>query len=211
MAIMGESLPWPWLAPTLIFIGAMITLYVTNRRADRREWNKWRRDTLLRICADAVDASYEAEAAYEDGTTMTEDDFGKVRFGSASKAATRITGTAEQLNLVGAHFLAQTCRDMKVAVDHISRPAWGLRVARTNEKNARMRANEVMENEHPEWLEQRNPPDPDYVIAWARTTVDLYNAWIAEPQAKFNEATAQLEAVRARFIKRGQSELKAAN
>ena len=100
---------------------------------------------------------------------------------------------------------------MKAAVDQISRPAYGLRAARINEKNARMRAKEVMEKEHPGWLEPQDPPDAEYLIAWARMTVDLYNAWIAEPEAKFNEATAQLEAVRARFIKRGQSELKATN
>ena len=92
MAIMGESSLWPWLAPALVFIGAMITLYVTNRRADRREWNKWRRDTLLKLCANAVDASYEAEAVYENGTTMDEEHFAKVRFGNASKAARHNAG-----------------------------------------------------------------------------------------------------------------------
>jgi hypothetical protein len=211
MANMEASSPWSWLAPTLIFIGAMITLYVTNRRADRREWNKWRRDTLLKLCADAVDASYEAETAYENGTTMDEADFAKVRFEAATKAARRITSVTEQLNLVGASFLAQTCRDMRAAVDRINGPAWTLRVARNNEKKGRARATEAIEREHPEWLELKDRPDADYAIAWARTTVDLYNAWIAAPQAEFKESAAELEKVRARFIKRGQSELKSTN
>ena len=212
MTTVGESSVWEWLTPTLVFVGAMITLYVTNRRADRREWNKWRRDTLLKLCADAVDASYEAEAAYESRTTMDEEDFVKVRFDTASKAIARITGVAEQLNLVGAHHLAQTCRDMKAALEEIRHPAWALRVARNTEKRAHARATKAMEKEHPEWFGQEDdPPDDDYVIGRARAIVEFHKAWIADPLANFNEAAAGLDAVRARFIKRGQAELKTAN
>jgi hypothetical protein len=63
-----------WLGPVLLFFAAMITLWVTNYRADIREWNKWRRNTLREMCSDALAAAREAEAMCESALSHGFDD-----------------------------------------------------------------------------------------------------------------------------------------
>jgi hypothetical protein len=66
----GSSL-WTWLGPVLafggsvlLFIASMITLWRTNKRADRRAARLWQRDTLLRLADEVVQAGSEAYDEY---------------------------------------------------------------------------------------------------------------------------------------------------
>lgn len=127
---------WAWLGPTLLFVGAMITLWVTNFRADKREWNKWRRDTLVKLCADAITESQEAVAMCESALSQARHVSAQANLTSASKAAARIGTIAEQLYLINANYLADACASMRTAADAINSPASQLRTANINAAHA---------------------------------------------------------------------------
>ncbi|WP_199253625.1 hypothetical protein [Mycolicibacterium mengxianglii] len=62
---------WIWLGPVLGLGGSILVALLalggvlwTNSRTDRREFTKWRRDTLLRIAAEALESSLDAQAEY---------------------------------------------------------------------------------------------------------------------------------------------------
>jgi hypothetical protein len=55
-----------------VVVGALISflgVYLTNRTADRRERDKWRRDTLLGLCTDATGAALDMESKFIDPST----------------------------------------------------------------------------------------------------------------------------------------------
>jgi hypothetical protein len=58
---------WTWLGPVLAFCGslvvaavALITVWQTNKRTDKRELNQWRRDTLLRLGVEVTESTTRA-------------------------------------------------------------------------------------------------------------------------------------------------------
>jgi hypothetical protein len=70
--IVDHASVWVWLAPVLAFAGtvllfggSMFALWRSNSAADKRERDKWRRDTLLRICTEVLDECLRAESAYK--------------------------------------------------------------------------------------------------------------------------------------------------
>ena len=87
MVVQNQSSIWVWLGPVLLFVGAMITLISTNMSANKREWNKWRRDTLIKLCSDAVSAAQDADAAYQSALDQKTYMFAQVQLNAASKAA----------------------------------------------------------------------------------------------------------------------------
>ncbi len=70
--------------PVLLFTAAMLTLFVTTTSANKREWKKWRRDTLIKLCSDAVDAAREGESKCETALTQKAHVFAQGNLSAAS-------------------------------------------------------------------------------------------------------------------------------
>lgn len=98
----------------------MITLWFTNSRADKREWNKWRRETLIKLCSDAVTEAREAASLCESALTQTRHAYYLANMAASAKSCTRVGAISEQLYLINANFLADTCASMRDAGEALS-------------------------------------------------------------------------------------------
>lgn len=126
---------WTWLVPlgsaVLLFIASMITLAFTirstNRRAkaDRddareRDYHAWRRDTLLRLGADAMAAAVEAVGLYTNFRQRAR----PVKLGGSGinfvraidNAAERVMVCSTTLSLIGAKEAAAECMHLRHAI-----------------------------------------------------------------------------------------------
>ena len=214
MTVVVQDQPsiWAWLGPILLFAAAMITLWVTNWRADKREWNKWRRDTLVKVCSDAVAAAREAGALYESALDQKTGWIAQTNLNTASRTAARIGTISEQLYLMNANYLADTCAEMRAAADAINTPMVGLRASRMNA--ARQEERELKEHysKNPSWFGSSggeiNPAmQRDFEMTNA-IRQRIHEQTLAQPEAQYNEAREQLEAIRLKFLERGRIELK---
>ena len=199
---------WAWLGPTLLFVGAMITLWVTNFRADKREWNKWRRDTLVKLCADAITESQEAVAMCESALSQARHVSAQANLTSASKAAARIGTIAEQLYLINANYLADACASMRTAADAINSPASQLRTANINASSRRERELKQLNEQGPGWFVEGSDAEREYMAKFSEIHERIHQQMVAEYETRYSEARDQLEAIRARFLERGRIELK---
>jgi hypothetical protein len=176
---------WVWLVPAvLLFLAAMITLWVTNYRADIREWNKWRRDTLIKLCSDALAAAREAEDMCESALSQQTAAVAQVDLTSASQAAARIGTIADQLSLMGVvNYLADTCTSMRASADAIISRASQFRSAHITAL-----------------IQEQTGSSPGVIHSVA----------LAEhvKETQYKEARDQLEALRKSFIERGLIEIR---
>lgn len=205
---------WTWLGPVLLFVGAMITLWVSNYRADKREWNKWRRDTLVKLCADAVAAGQEVLAMCESVVGQTTLFRAQANLSSASRAAARIGTYAEQLYLMNLDYLADICVEMGTTAEAIIMPT---NIFRTSKMTAARREEQELKEyykTHPAWFAE-DPSNPGMSPAMRQNMEDtneirqrIHEQTLAQPEARYTETRGDLEAIRLRFLQRGRHELR---
>lgn len=208
LAIETQSSAWTWLGPALLFLGAMITLWVTTTSANKREWNKWRRDTLIKLCADAVEAARDAESKCQSALSQKTNVFAQTKLTAASMSMARIQTISEQLYLMGANNLGDTCVRLKDAADAINMPASHLRTARINAKNRQDNEFQRINSDDPSWREEGSAAEQEYHARLTEMSERIHREVLAEPEDRYNTARSRLEDVRAAFIKRGRTELK---
>lgn len=150
VAIVNQTDWWlPWLpvgGSGLLFVGAMLTLWLTNRAAknrqereiaekraeniadrvaaEERQFKQWRLDTLMKVCSEVTAAERNIDRLYnvQSVAQCSDSEF------SANKAAvsveTRRLGTlADSLKILGFDDLEQRCRSIRDAVWRIAGPA----------------------------------------------------------------------------------------
>ncbi|GFG67915.1 hypothetical protein MKUB_54050 [Mycobacterium kubicae] len=131
----------PWLPVGTGLVVAMVAFAGvllsnrTNRRAiaaaDGREVDKWRRDTLLRLCSDAVTASLDVETLYEKGVEERQNLDGD----AIAAAIHKIGPVAETINLIGITALVELARRLEEACNGIQTYAEEFVVARITYEN----------------------------------------------------------------------------
>lgn len=183
----------PFLGSALLFLGAMITLWVTNTRADKREWNKWRRDTLIKLCSDAVDAAQDVEAKCQSALSQNTHVFAQGNLSAASKSAGRIGTITEQLHLIGATELAEMCTRMKEAADAINLPASHLRTAQINAKSRREHTLKQINAASPGWKVKGSAEDAEYMSKIAEMHEHIHQELVAEHETRYADARGDLE------------------
>lgn len=118
-AASGWWIPWlpvgtGMVVATVAFFGVLVNNR-TNRlaiaAADGREVDKWRRDTLLKLCSEAVTASLEVEGLYEHGVKERQSIDRNAIFAAISK----IGPAAETINLLGEVGLTELARRLDEA------------------------------------------------------------------------------------------------
>ena len=126
---------WTWLGPALtfsgsvlLFAGAMITIWVTNMRADRRERNKWRRETILKLCSDALGCIVAIEDKYRTAVNVDDQTFSQ-NMREATTQRGRLNPIAANLRIIGATDLADECDGVHRAVLDMRGPIENMRNA----------------------------------------------------------------------------------
>ncbi|SLI46049.1 Uncharacterised protein [Mycobacteroides abscessus subsp. massiliense] len=213
VVIETQSSVWTWLGPVLLFIGAMITLWVTTQSANKREWNKWRRETLIKLCSEAVDAALEAAAKCESALVIHKLDMvANSEMAATSKCAGRIGTIAEQLYLVGAIHIADTGAHMKAAVEALRVPTSQLRSARKLLKDREGQVYKQINEQYPGWKVEGSPADIEYTAKLNEAIGSIRKEeWLVTSEANYAAAQKELEDIRLTFIKRGKLELKSTN
>jgi hypothetical protein len=118
-------LPWlPVLGSVLVAAAALGGVLASNRRADAREFAKWRRETILKLSSDAATAALGISREFQDLTTREHRDYdedAKETIGRFKTAIRRLPEIEAHLQLVGATELASKCRliggAMRMALD----------------------------------------------------------------------------------------------
>lgn len=216
VVVQDQPSVWQWLGPVLLFAGTIITLVVTVTSANKRERKKWRRDTLIGLCSDAVTEAREVASQYESALTQTGHAFYLANMAAAAKSCARIGTISEQLYLIDANFLADTCASMRDAGKALSAPTTNLRNGQINGGNQRDRDIQALNAQSPGWfaetpgvpLEDSNPAYSEYMTRFREIEESVHRTFLAEPEARYNEARDELENLRARFIERGRIELR---
>lgn len=175
--------------------------------ADKREWNKWRRDTLIRLCSDALTAAQEAAAPCESAIDQQTGSIAQANLTSASKAAARIGTIAEQLRLMNANFLADTCGSMKAAAEAINSPARSLRSYKIVAASNQDREHKKINAESPSWHVPGTPDHQEYMAKFAKVH-QRTREYLAPHEKTYDDACDQLDVIRTRFIERGRIELR---
>lgn len=122
-----------WLIPALsVLVMAVVSLIVTNARADRREWNKWRRDTLITLCSEALAQAQEAKSRCVSALNQTDSANVQTDLAAVFQAATAMGTISERLYLMNANFLADTCAELKAAANEVYSSTGRLQVARVS-------------------------------------------------------------------------------
>jgi hypothetical protein len=207
---------WQWLGPVLLFAGSIITLVFTLTSANKREWMKWRRDTLIKLCSDAVTEARDVMSLCESALTQTRHAFAQANLAAAAKSGSRIGTISEQLYLINANFLADTCASMRDAANALNAPTTHLRTGQMNAGSQRERDVKQLNAEGPGWfagtpgapLEESNPAYREYLAKCTEINERIHRHFLAEPESRYNEARDALEDIRARFLERRRIELK---
>jgi hypothetical protein len=137
IVVQNQPSLWQWLGPVLLFagalitfIGAMVTLIFTLRSANKREWNKWQRETLIKLCSDAMDAAKEVPKYCLLALTREVDYHAFVAdLDVASGLVSRIGSVAEQLDLLGVAYLADRCVQLQAAAEALRSATSDVRIA----------------------------------------------------------------------------------
>jgi hypothetical protein len=198
---------WAWLGPVLLFAAAMITLWVTNHRADVREWNKWRRDTLIELCPNALTLVQEAKS--RSVAALNQTNTGKIEADRSAmfQAATEIGTLSERLYLMNANWLGKTCADMKAAANELYATAGVLAYAKINAGHRIDSAMKQLNEQGPSWFATPSPAYDEYRDKVSEIYKRIHDEMVAEPQSAYRQADSELERVRALFIERGRIEL----
>lgn len=217
VVIRDQPSVWAWLGPVLLFVGAMITLWISNYRADKREWNKWRRDTLVKLCADAVAAGQEVIAMCESVVSQTTLFRAQANLASASRAAARIGTYAEQLYLMNLDYLADLCVEMGTTAEAIILPTNNFRTSKMVAARREEQELKAYYETHPAWFAE-DPSSTEMSPAMRQNIEDtreirqrIHEQTLAQPEVRYAEARSDLEAIRQRFLQRGRYELKSAS
>lgn len=196
-----------WLIPALfVLIMAIVSLVVTNARADRREWNKWRRDTLIKLCSEVMEVTKGSVATWEAASILDDYPAYQQELAVAKAGAGRIASIAEQLYLMDVGCLANICVGVKDAAEAMEQPTYKLYSARGFAKaTLRGERSEVEEAYEARGEDIDNPA----FFQWIRDAEQrLHEEYVAKPEEEYNKAREELERIRARFLQRGQFELK---
>lgn len=119
-----SSSVWVWLGPVLLFIASMITVFWTNRAADKRakkdrenadnraredrqnererDFRLWQRDTLLRVAEEIIQATTDLPDASDDPYLLE----------PSGKFALNV----QRLSLIGAREAAARCAELHEAL-----------------------------------------------------------------------------------------------
>jgi hypothetical protein len=197
-----------WFGPILLFVASMVTLIFTIRSANKREWHKWRRDTLINLCSDAATAAHEASALCESALSQETHVFAEFNLTSASKSAARIGTISEQLYLLSANHLADACLRMKAAAEAINLQSSHLRTARIDADSQEERELKRINTAGPSSVVEDNSANSEYQSKIAEMRQRIHQETVAEPKKQYMTARDELEAVCATFIERGRIELK---
>lgn len=204
---MPESTSWSWLGPVLLFIAAMVTLIVTTTSANKRELKKWQRDTLIRLCSDAVDAAREVERKCESGLNQKRDILAKGQFAAAAKAASGIETISERLYLMNMNNLADTCVRMKSAAQEVLARGSHLRAARRSTADRQRQELAGFIPEEPGWSTELTAPRVDL----GASEQDIRDRIHAEMEAPHEEGYAsarkELESQLLAFLRCGRKVL----
>lgn len=203
----SEPSVWVWLGPVLLFAAAMLSLIFTNLSANKREWNKWRRDTLIKLCSEAVELAQSVEAFCESALDQNSDAFAKGKLKNAPKPAARMSNIVEQLHLMSAHNLAKACKELKEAAEELISPTSHLRQARSTAKTRGDAKVAEMRKESPTaWTSNHQMMMRDAEIQTAKQ--GIRDQLLNNPERFYAEARQRLDEKRAAFVRRGQLELK---
>ncbi|RAV17187.1 hypothetical protein DQP55_04170 [Mycolicibacterium sp. GF69] len=200
---------WTWLGPVLLFAGAMLTLFFTLRHTRKLEWNKWKRDTLIILCSDAVAAAQEVvvecEAAIASEAQVVYND----HLASAARVTRRIAVIAEQLDLMNENLLAATCAAMKAKADALDDPARWLHWAKLQAALAQKSGLKKINDETPFDVFAIPSPEHDEYEAKLKEMHERIRSGLIEPrETTYNAAKDALEEERLRFLQRGKNAVK---
>ena len=135
----------PYVPPLVGLAGSMILATVafvgivksnrTNKEAitatDRREWDKWRRETLIKLCTDALGETHTILDSYTDAALVvlipsqqdTAGDAYKAAMREARMAHARLYQIAYSFDIVGSTDLSGAAKRLSDAADEIREPA----------------------------------------------------------------------------------------
>src|SRR5262245_59939008 len=145
LLLLHTELLQPYLPPLVGLFGSMILATVafvgivksnhTNKEAiaatDRREWDKWRRETLIKLCTDALGETHTILDSYTDAALVVlipsqQDSAGeayKAAMREARMAHARLYQIAYSFDIVGSTDLSGAAKRLSDAADKIREPA----------------------------------------------------------------------------------------
>jgi hypothetical protein len=174
------------------FAGVLISNR-TNRRAiaaaDYREVDKWRRDTILRLCSEAVTASLEVESLYENGVQPQENIDEK----GIAVAIRKIGPVSETVNLIGIISLAELARRLEDACN-------GIRTFAENFVVAQITCANLLDK-----FKKDNPGAAHEDVA--QQSNDIRRRFFLEPESDFADAMRRMSTVRGFFIQEARNVL----
>ncbi len=124
------------------------------------------------------------------------------------QAATAIGTVSEQLYLVNANFLAQTCADLKAAALTMYQTTGVLQSAFVNSGHRIDSEMKQINAQGPGWFANPSPAYDEHRARISEMHKRVHDEVVAEPQRLFREADSELELLRARFIERGRLALR---
>jgi hypothetical protein len=130
---------WTWLGPLLTFCGSLLLfsasmfgVWWTNRKADSRETNAWRRDTVLELCsavsAEAHGLEMSASKAMQLPSIPTRREASEVR-----ERVRRLEPIVINLHIIGAEELSQKCSQLHAAMADLAEAAGFMRDVHTKQ------------------------------------------------------------------------------
>jgi hypothetical protein len=189
----------PWLPVASAFMVALVAFAGvlisnrTNRRAidaaDYREVEKWRRDTVLRLCPEAVTASLEVESLYENGVRTQEN----IDHDAIAAAIRKIGPVHETINLIGITSLTELGRRLEEACNGIKTFADDFVVAQITCENRL----DQFKKDNPEAASN------DVAQQWN----DIKRNFFFQPEAEFAAAMSRMSTVRGAFIQEARNML----
>lgn len=176
---------WTWLGPVLTFCGsvllfggAMITVWRTNKSAARRELAKWRRETIVKLSSEALSAADAIERGYWGAMGQDRAQTYAQVLDAAGDETDKFYRIRDNLRIIEASGLADAC-------DALQKVALGLR-GPAKELRSAVRKFQSEAKAIPE-----GSPDRDKAVT------DLYNIHMKEREAAWNEVAKKF--VRARL------------
>jgi hypothetical protein len=194
-------LPWHPVGTGLIvamvaFVGVLISNR-TNRlaiaAADGREVDKWRRDTLLKLCSEAVTASLAVEGLYEQGVKERQ----SVDRSAIAQAINKIGPAAETMNLLGEVGLMELTRrldDGCRGIETFAEKFVSANIAYENQLDAFKKANA-----------NATPPDVEL------KSTELRKAFWYNAESDFADSIQRMAAVRGFLIQKASEVLNEKN
>lgn len=157
-----SSSVWVWLAPVLTFCGslvvaavALITVWQTNKRADMRELNQWRRDHLLRLGVEVTECSStamdEIHSIAEEYDSLSAKDI-EQRADRVDEWVLKIISGRHALKLIGSESPAESADNLweQINKPELRRGALTYRTFRRRDRGASQQELETAKNQFEE-------------------------------------------------------------